>query len=106
MCQLVQCQTLAASVAVVGVPPLEIGLRDSGSAPLVGDFEEGGRRKRIRLTKKTDVRKRFGVDSWGQPIPKRWKAATLKGVTLLGCEEGHFVLQLDCLTWGEPKGVD
>ena len=30
---------------------------------------EGGR-KRIRLTKKTNVRKRFGVEPWRQPIPK------------------------------------
>ena len=38
---------------------------------------EGDGRKKIRLTKKTNVRKRFGADPWGQPIPKRWKADTL-----------------------------
>ena len=50
---------VAALVAAVGVPPLEAGLRGSGAAPNVGDFEESGRRKRIRPTTKTDVRKTF-----------------------------------------------
>ena len=55
------CGGVAALVAVVGGPPLEAGLRGSGAAPDIGDSEEGGWRKRIRLTKKTNVRKRFVV---------------------------------------------
>ena len=74
-------------------------------APVVGDFEEGGRRKRIRVTKKTDVRKRFGVDPWEQPIPKRWKAVTLRGVTLHGCEEGMIRSELGLSHVGEPWGI-
>ena len=39
-----------------------LGARSSG-----GEFEDGVTRKRIRHTKKTNVRKRFGFDLWGQP---------------------------------------
>ena len=49
----------------------------------------GDGRKKIRLTKKTNVRKRFGADPWEQPIPKRWRAAALR--------VGYFVLGIGCL---------
>ena len=35
------------------------------------EFSGGVRRKRIRLTKKTNVRKHFGFDLGEQPIPKK-----------------------------------
>ena len=38
--------------------------------------------------KEEDTRKRFGVDPWGQPIPKRWKADTLRDVAFHGQEDG------------------
>ena len=89
---------VAALVAAVAVHPLMVaGLRGFGGAPSFRNFGEGGR-KRIRLTKKTNVRKRFGVDPWGQPIPKRWKADTLRDVPFHEQEEGSFVLELGCLT--------
>ena len=69
---------VAALVATVRSAPSEGSLQDSGARSPGGKFEECGRRKRIRFTKKTDVRKRFGLDPWEQPIPKRWKAATLR----------------------------
>ena len=52
------------------------------------------------LPKKTDVRKRFGEDPWGQPIPKRWKAVTLRGVTLQ--ERGEEMIRSEV---GEPTGL-
>ena len=51
----------AALVAAVAVSPLEVGLPSFVAAPDFRDYGEGGR-KRIRLAKKTNVRKRFGVD--------------------------------------------
>ena len=52
----------------------------------VFDNFRGDGRKKIRLTKKTNVRKRFGADPWEQPIPKRWRAAALRDVVFHGCE--------------------
>ena len=78
---------VAALVSAAAVHPLVAGLPVSGDTPSFRNFGEGGR-KRIRLTKKINVRKRFGVDPWEQPIPKRWKADTLKGVAFHGQEEG------------------
>ena len=66
---------------------------------------EGDRRRKIRLTKKTNVRKRFGVDPWGQPIPKRWKTETLKGVDLHGHEGGIFCSGGELSHVSEPKGI-
>ena len=85
---------VAALVSAAAVHPLVAGLPVSGDTTSSRNFGEGGR-KRIRLTKKTNVRKRFGVDPWGQPIPKRWKADTLKGVAFHGQEGGG-----DRLFWG------
>ena len=54
----------------------------------VGDAspEDGVGRKRIRLTKKTNVQKRFGFYLWKQPIPNRWKAAALRSAVIQGVE--------------------
>ena len=54
--------------AAAAVLPLVAGLRGSGEFPCFRKFGEGGR-KRIRLTKKTNVHKRFGVDPWGSQFP-------------------------------------
>ena len=61
---------VAALVSAVDVHPPVLGLSGSGAVSSIGNTEGGGRKK-IRLTKKTNVRKRFGVDPWEQPIPKR-----------------------------------
>ena len=47
-----------------------------GVLGLLLTFSGEGGKKKIRLTTKTNVRKRFGVDPWKQPFPKRWKADT------------------------------
>ena len=69
---------VAALVDTATFRPTVVGLRGSGnflSTRTFGKIE----RKRIRLTKKTNVRKRFGVYLWEQPIPKRWKADVFSG---------------------------
>ena len=62
---------------------------------------------RIRLTKKTNVRKRFKVDLGEQPIPKRWRADTLKDVRFPEGEgEGGIFCSGDGLFHiNEPKGI-
>ena len=77
------------------------GLSGSGAALSLGNVDNGGRRK-IRLTKKTNVRKRFGVDPWGQPIPKRWRANTFGSV--VGYEGGIFCSGNRLSHVDEPKG--
>ena len=62
-------------------------------------------RKKIRLTKKTNVRKRFGADPWGQPIPTRWKADTLRGVVFHGLEGGMFCSGCGLSHVSEPKRI-
>ena len=60
----------------LGVPVLQAGS--------LGMVHEGAR---IRLTKKTDVRKSFGTDFWEQPIPRRRKVFfSLQGPVLQRCE--------------------
>ena len=59
---------VAALVSVVGVHPPVVGLWGSGDVSGLGISDNGGRKK-IRLTKKTNVRKRFGVDLWGSQFP-------------------------------------
>ena len=61
-------------------------------------------RKRIRLTKKTNVRKRFGVDLGEQPIPKRWKSGSLRDIRLLGSEGGIFCSRAGFFHVDEPIG--
>ena len=95
---------VAALVAAVAVPPLVAGLRGSVDAPSFRDFGEGGR-ERIRLTKKTNVRKRLGVDPWAQPIPKRWKADTLRDVPFHEREEGIVRSEVGLCHVGEPAGI-
>ena len=66
---------VAVLVSAVDAHQSVVGLSGPGAALSLGNVGNGGRRK-IRLTKKTNVRKRFGVDPWEQPIPKRWRADT------------------------------
>ena len=54
---------VAALVSAVNVRPPAVGWLGSGAASSLGNIEGDGREK-IRLTKKTDVRLRFGVDPW------------------------------------------
>ena len=98
------CGGVAALVAAVAVPPLEAGMRDFEDAPTFRGSREGGR-KRIRLTKKTNVRKRFGVDPLGQSIPKRWKADTLRDVAFLGHEGGISCSGNRLSHVDEPQGI-
>ena len=69
-----------------------------------GDLRGDGRKK-IRLTKKTNVRKRFGADPWVQPIPKRWRAAALRDVVFHGREGGVFCLGDGLSHVSEPTGI-
>ena len=78
---------VAALVAAASVHKPVVGLQGSGNIPSLRTFGEV-ERNRIRLTKKTNVRKRFGVDLWEQPIPKRWKANVLWDVAFHGQGEG------------------
>ena len=59
----------------------------------------------IRLTKKTNVRKRFGVNLGEQPIPKRWKVGTLKDVRVPGGEGGMFCSGDGLFHVNEPQGT-
>ena len=88
---------VAALVDVATLHMLVDGSSGSGDAPSFRDFGNG-KRVRTRLTKKTNVRKRFGVDPWVQPFPKRWKADTLRVSFFMGARVGSSVLVLGCLT--------
>ena len=57
-------------VDVASFHMLVAGSSGSGNALSFREFGNG-KRMRIRLTKKTNVRKRFKVDLGEQPIPKR-----------------------------------
>ena len=61
-------------------------------------------RKRVRLTKKTNVKKRLGVDSGEQPIPKRWKGGFL-GVRFPGGLGGILHSGVGFRHVDEPKGI-
>ena len=67
---------VAALVSAVDVNPPVVGLSGSGDVSSLGNIEGCGRKK-IRFTKKTNVRKRFG-------IPKRWKTYTFRSVVFHG----------------------
>ena len=70
---------VAVLVDTASFRPTVVGLRGSGDILSIRTFGKI-ERKRIRLTKKTNVRKRFRVDVWEQPIPKRWKADVFRDV--------------------------
>ena len=74
---------VAALVDTASIRPMVAGWRGSGDIPSIRTLG-GIERKRIRLTKKTNVRKRFGADFWEQPIPKRWKADVFRNVVFHG----------------------
>ena len=89
--RLPQSGGVAALVAVTSARMMVDGSSGSGDIPSFRDFRKD-KRMRIRLTKKTNVRKRFGVNLGEQPIPKRWKIDTLKDVRIPGVRVGCFVL--------------
>ena len=60
---------------------------------------------RIRLTKKTNVRKFFAVDLWEQPIPKRWKADVFRDVVSNGQSVGVVRYGVGSSHLGEPLGI-
>ena len=81
-----------------------VGLSGSGAVSSLGNIE-GGERQKIRLTKKTNVRKRFGVDPWEQPIPKRWKADTFRRSFVFHGQEGGIFCSGSRLSHvNEPHG--
>ena len=80
------------------------GALSSGAGSIAGLRVVGHERKRVRLTKKTNVKKRLGVDSGEEPIPKRWRSGFL-GVRFPGglgsfCSSGVRFSHVD-----EPKGI-
>ena len=96
---------VAALVSVADVHPLVVGLSGSGDVSSFGNFEGGGRKK-IRLTKKrlmcVSV---LELILEGQPIPKRWKADTLRDVAFHGQEGGIFCSGCGLSHVSEPKGI-
>ena len=80
------CGGVAVLVSAVDTHSSVVDLPGSGAVSSLGNIDNGGRRK-IRLTKKTYVRKRFGIDPLGQPIPKRWNADILRDVAFHEQEE-------------------
>ena len=95
---------VAVLVSAVDTHPSVVGLSGSGAVSSLGNIDNGGRRM-IRLTKKTNGRKRFGVDPWGQPIPKRWRADTFRSVVVLGQEGGIFCSGNRLSHVDEPQGI-
>ena len=95
---------VAALVDVASVRVLVDSSSGSGDATRFRNFGNDTR-KRIRLTKKTNVRKRFGVDLGEQPIPKRWRTGTLRDVRLPGSEGGIFCSGVGFFHVNEPKGI-
>ena len=57
------------------------------------------------LPKKTNVRKRFGVDLWEQPIPKRWKADVFRDVVSHGQSVRIVHSRVGSSHLGEPMGI-
>ena len=102
--RLPQSGGVAALVAVTSVRMAVDGSLGSGDVPSVRDFRND-KRMRIRLTKKTNVRKRFGVNLGEQPIPKRWKFDILKDVRIPGGEGGMFCSGDGLFHVDEPKGI-
>ena len=95
---------VAVLVSAVDAHQSVVGLSGSGAALSHGNSDNGGRRK-IRLNKKTNVRKRFGVDPWEQPIPKRWKADTVRSVVFHGHEGGIFCSGSRLSHVSDPQGI-
>ena len=95
---------VAAIVDAASIRPMLAGLRGSGNISSVRTFG-GIERKRIRLTKKTNVRKRFGVDLWEQPIPKRWKADVFRDVVSHGQSVRIVHSRVGSSHLGEPMGI-
>ena len=58
----------AALVYAASLHPMVAGSPGSGDTPSCGNSRDG-KRMRIRLTKKTNVRKRFGDDLGSSQIP-------------------------------------
>ena len=95
---------VAVLVSAVDAHPSVVGLSRSCAVSSLGNIDNGGRRK-IRLTKKTNVRKLFGVDPRRQPVPKRWKADTFRSVVSLGQEGGIFCSGGRLPHFDEPQGL-
>ena len=91
---LVRTQSVSAPVG------LSSGIGGVTGLNIIGNNE----RKRVRLTKKTNVKKRFGVDFGEQPIPKRWKGGFL-GVRFPGGLGGIFRSGVGFCHVDEPKGI-
>ena len=94
---------VAALVDTASFRPTVAGFRGPGNILGVRTFGQI-ERKRIRLTKKTNVRKRFGVDLWEQPITKRWRADVFLGVVSHGQSVGVVHYGVGSSHLGEPMG--
>ena len=90
---------VAALVAAAEDTPPEGSVHVLGARLSGGDFEDGVGRNRVRLTKKTDVRKRFGFDLWRQPIPNGWKAAAMRSSVIQWFEVQLFATGWDLHMW-------
>ena len=95
---------VAVLVDTASTRPMVVGLRGSGNIPSIRNFGKT-ERKRIRLTKKTNVRKRFGVDLWEQPIPKPWRADVSRDVVSHGQSVGVVHSGVGSSHLGEPMGI-
>ena len=83
---------------------LVAGSPGSGDTPSFRNSRDG-KRMRIRLTKKTNVRKRFGDDLGEQPIPKRWRADVFRGMVFSGENVGVVHYGVGSSRLSEPLGI-
>ena len=95
---------VAALVDAASLCALVAGSSGSGDILSLRDFGND-KSKRIRQTKKTNVRKRSGVDLGEQPIPKRSRAETLRDVHFHGHEGGIFCSGDGLFHVNEPEGI-
>ena len=95
---------VAVLVSAVDTHPSVVGLSGSGDVSSLGNIDSGGRKK-ILLTKKTNVRKRFGVDPWEQQIPNVGRL-TLSGALFFHGHEGGIFSSGNRLSHvNEPQGI-
>ena len=94
----------SALVYAASLHPLVAGSPGSGDTPSFRNSRDG-KRMRIRLTKKTNVRKRFGDDLGEQPIPKRWRADVFRGMVSSGETVRAVHYRVGSSRLSEPMGI-
>ena len=95
---------VAALVGTASFRPLVAGSPGSGDTPSFRNSRDG-KRMRIRLAKKTNVRKRFGDDLGEQPIPKRWRADVFRGMVPSGENVRVVHYGVGSSRLSEPMGI-